>query len=360
MYNTSTCIATVVVLIISFAHAGAARDQIRIVGSSTVYPFSTTVAERFGKRTHFKVPIVESTGSGGGMKLFCSGVGVEYPDITNASRRIKRREMNTCIRNGITDVVEIKIGYDGIVFAHAKTAPPMQMTRTQIFLALAKQIPKDNKLVDNPYRCWQDIDPGLLATRIKILGPPPTSGTRDALVELVMDVGCKGFPEFLTLSAKNIQRFHAACQMFRTDGAFIEAGENDNLIVQKLIANPKAFGILGFSSLAQNTDKLQAMVIDSQAPTSYNISDGHYPVARPLYFYVKKAHVGIIPGLKEYVAEFTSEQAWSQDGYLVNKGLIPLPDTERNAMREGTLSNLSFSGWPGPDGLALLPNRLRE
>ncbi len=325
----------------SVAHAWFARDQIRIVGSSTVYPFATTVAERFGKSTHFKVPIVESTGSGGGIKLFCSGVGVEYPDITNTSRRITRNEMDSCIRNGITDVVEVKIGYDGIVLAHAKASPTMQVTRMQIFLALARKIPKDGRLVENPYRTWQDIDASLLSTRIEVLGPPPTSGTRDAFLDLVMDVSCKGFPEFLVLRAQDPKKFRAVCQMIRTDGAFIEAGENDNLIVQKLIANPTAFGIFGFSALDQNTDKLQGVFVDAQQPTFQNIADGRYPVTRPLYFYVKKAHVGIVPGLKEYIAEFTREQASGQDGYLADKGLIPLPEEER--LREGNGQMMNFS-----------------
>ena len=320
--------AAAVLFTSSTSTAWLARDQIRIVGSSTVYPFATTVAERFGKRTHFKVPIVESTGSGGGIKLFCSGVGIEYPDITNSSRRITKKEMDSCLRNGITDVVEVKIGYDGIVLAHAKAAPTMHVTRMQIFLALARTVPKAGNLVANPYRTWEDIDAGLLATSIEVLGPPPTSGTRDAFLDLVMDVGCQGFPEF------SRDKKRADCHRIRKDGAFIEAGENDNLIIQKLIANPAAFGILGFSALDQNTDKLQGVCVDAQPPTFQNIADGRYPITRPLYFYVKKAHVGIVPGLTEYIAEFTREQASGQDGYLAEKGLIPLPEKER--MREGT------------------------
>ena len=327
------------ILTASTARAWLVRDQIRIVGSSTVYPFATIVAERFGKNTHFKVPIVEATGSGGGIKLFCSGVGVEYPDITNTSRRITRNERDACLRNGITDVVEVKIGYDGIVLAHARVASPMQVTRMQIFLALAKQVPKDGKLVNNPYKTWQDIDAGLMATRIEVLGPPPTSGTREAFLDLVMGVGCQGVPEFLALRETDPN----ACQMLRTDGAFIEAGESDSLIVQKLIANPTAFGIFGFSALDQNTDKLQGVLIDAQPPTFQNIADGRYPVTRPLYFYVKKAHVGIIPGLTEYMTEFTREQTWGQDGYLADKGLIPLPEEERIRIREDTGHLISLS-----------------
>ncbi len=329
--------------VFSVAHAWFARDQIRIVGSSTVYPFATTVAERFGKSTHFKVPIVESTGSGGGIKLFCSGVGVEYPDITNTSRRLTRNEMNACLRNGIRDVVEVKIGYDGIVLAHAKVSQIINVTRMQIFLALAQQVPQDGRLVENPYRTWQDIDAGLVSNKIEVLGPPPTSGTRDAFLDLVMDVGCKEFPEFLALRAQDIKnKSRAVCQMIRTDGAFIEAGENDNLIVQKLIANPKAFGIFGFSALDQNTDKLQGVFVDAQPPTFQNIADGRYPVTRPLFFYVKKAHVGIVPGLKEYIAEFTREQACGWDGYLADKGLIPLSEDERLLEKKGHMINFSL------------------
>lgn len=326
--------AAAVVLATGVAHAQSARDQIRIVGSSTVYPFATTVAEQFGKSTRFRTPVVESTGSGGGLKLFCAGVGTEYPDITNASRRIKKSEVDVCTRNGVTDIVEVKIGYDGIVLAHAKASPPLQLTRTQIFLALAKQVPREGRLVDNFHQTWQDIDTNLPATRVEVLGPPLTSGTRDAFIELVMEVGCKGFPEFMALKTEDPRRFQAACQMLREDGAFIEVGENDNLIVQKLVANPKAFGIFGFSFLNQNTDRLQGVIVDGQTPTSDDIADSRYALSRPLYLYVKKAHIGLVPSLREYIAEFTSEKAWGRDGYLVDKALIPLPEAERKTMHE--------------------------
>ena len=320
-----------------------ARDQIRIVGSSTVYPFSTTVAEQFGKTSGFKTPIVESTGSGGGLKLFCSGVGVEFPDIANSSRRIKASEVEACAKTGVQDITEVKIGYDGIVVANSKAAPRVNLTRQQIFLALAKQVPQGGKLVDNPYKTWSQIDPSLPAEKIEVLGPPPTSGTRDAFVELVMEEACGKFPEITAL--KDDKAAHkAACQSVREDGGYVEAGENDNLIVQKLAANPKAFGIFGYSFLDQNADKLQGSLVDGVEPTFENIADSKYPVSRPLFFYVKKAHVGVIPGLKEFVAEFASDKAWGTEGYLSAKGLIPMPDKERKeaSASANALNNLKM------------------
>ena len=307
--------------------AQANRDYIAIVGSSTVYPFATTVAEQFGKTSQFKTPKIESTGSGGGLKLFCAGVGVEHPDITNASRAIKKSEQEQCAANGVTDVIEVKIGYDGIVIANDKSAPVMKLTRRDIYLALAKDVPgADNKLVPNPNKTWKDVNPELPAVAIEVLGPPPTSGTRDAFVELVMDSGAKTFDFLAALEKKE---FRAASRTIREDGAYVEAGENDNLIVQKLQANPDAFGIFGFSFLDQNSDVIQGSMIEGQAPTFDNIAAGNYPVSRPLFFYVKKAHVGTIPGIPEYLAEFTSEKAWGPGGYLADKGMIPMPDAER-------------------------------
>jgi phosphate transport system substrate-binding protein len=312
------------------AAAQAARDYISIVGSSTVYPFATVVAEQFGRgSTRFKAPKIESTGSGGGIQLFCNGVGIEHPDIANSSRRIHARELETCARNGVTEVVEVKIGYDGIVLANSNAAPKYALTREQIFLALAKQVPDpagSGRLVANPYRRWSDIDPSLSAVNIEVLGPPPTSGTRDAFVELVMDVGCATLPAIAALEGAAHQ---TACQTMREDGAFIEAGENDNLIVQKLESNPRALGIFGYSFLEQNQDKVHGSAIDGITPEFEAIADGSYPVARPLYFYVKKAHVGVIPGIAEYLREFTGEAASGEFGYLTDRGLIPLPEAER-------------------------------
>ncbi len=316
------------------ADAQAGRDYVYIVGSSTVYPFSTVVAERFGRGGSFKTPKVESTGTGGGMKLFCDGIGVDYPDISNASRAIKGSEIESCARNGVTEIIEVKIGYDGIVVANAAAAEPVSLSRRAIFLALAKQVPgdEDGKLVANPYQRWNQIDPSLPDAKIEVLGPPPTSGTRDAFVELGMEGGCQAFPWIKALKDSDENRYKSICHTVREDGAYVEAGENDNLIVQKLEANPDAFGIFGFSFLDQNGEKVQGAAIDGAEPTFDAIADGSYPVSRPLYFYAKKAHVDVIPGLRGFLREFTSERAWGEDGYLTYRGLIPLPDEERRAV----------------------------
>ena len=316
----------------SAAHAQSARDYISIVGSSTVYPFSTTVAEHFGKaNSKFKTPKVESTGTGGGLKLFCGGVGVQYPDMTNASRQIKSSEVENCAKNGVKEIVEVKIGYDGIVVASSKKTKPMPLTRTDLWLALAKEVPEPGtgKLMANPFKTWKDVNPELPAQKIEVLGPPPTSGTRDAFVELVMDEGCKDFPAIQALEKSDKKQAKAACGAIREDGAYIEAGENDNLIVNKLVSNLNALGIFGFSFLEENLDKIQGETIDGVPPNFENIASGKYPVSRPLFFYVKKAHVAVIPGMKEYIAEFTSEKAAGNEGYLADKGLIPLPPAER-------------------------------
>ncbi len=315
--------------------ADAARDYVSIVGSSTVYPFSTVVAEQFGKSTTFKTPKIESTGTGGGFKLFCGGVGVAHPDITNASRRIKTSEFDACSANGVSDIVEVKVGYDGIVVANSKKAPLAKMTRKELFLALAKQVPDPagaQKVVPNPYKTWKEINPALPAEKIEVLGPPPTSGTRDAFVELVMEHGAESYDWIKALKKSDEKQFKAISQTVREDGAYIEAGENDNLIVQKLEANPKAMGIFGFSFLDQNADKIQGAVVEGVAPAFEAIASGKYPVSRPLFFYVKKAHIGTIPGIREFLKEFSSEKAWGPDGYLADKGLIPMPDAERKQM----------------------------
>ena len=321
---------------VAFSGAAQARDQIRIVGSSTVFPFATAVAEQFGKTTKFKTPVIESTGSGGGLKLFCAGVGTSHPDITNASRRIKVSEVELCAKNGVTEITEVKLGFDGIVIANSKKGPKTGLTLRQLFLALAKQVPADadgSKLIDNPYRKWSDIDKALPDTKIEVLGPPPTSGTRDAFVELAMEGGCKTFPAIKAIAKSQKDKYKAVCHSIREDGAFVEAGENDNLIVQKLDANPNAYGVFGYSFLDQNADTMQGSVVNGVAPTFENISDGKYKISRSLYFYVKKAHAGVIPGMKEYVTAFTSEKAFGPDGYLVDKGLIPLSDEDRKRIR---------------------------
>ena len=313
--------------------AQSARDYISIVGSSTVYPFATVVAEQFGKTSRYKTPKIESTGSGGGLKLFCAGVGVEHPDITNASRRIKESELENCRQNGVSEIVEVKIGYDGIVLANSRKTEPMKLTRKDVFLALAKNVPDPKggeHVVPNGYKTWNDVNPSLPNIKIEVLGPPPTSGTRDAFVELVMEAGAKSYP---WIKAKDKKAFREIAHTLREDGAYIEAGENDNLIVQKLDANPKALGIFGFSFLDQNTDKIQGSFVDGVRPTFEAIASGEYPVSRPLFFYVKKAHVGVIPGMEGYLNEFTSEKAWGPEGYLADKGLIPMPHAERMKYR---------------------------
>jgi phosphate transport system substrate-binding protein len=312
--------------------AMAARDYISIVGSSTVYPFATVVAEQFGKTTGSKTPKIESTGSGGGFKLFCSGVGVDFPDITNASRAIKSSEMKTCEKNGVKDIVEVKIGYDGIVLANSKTVAPLELTRKDIFMALAKEVPdpaNPDKFIENPYTTWKEVNSALPATKIEVLGPPPTSGTRDAFVELAMESGCEAFDSIKALKKSDSKAYKKVCHTVREDGGYIEAGENDNLIVQKLQANPAAVGIFGFSFLDQNSDVIQGSLIEGVAPTFEAIAEGNYPVSRPLFFYVKKAHVDVIPGMKGYLAEFTSDKAWGEEGYLADKGMIPMPAKER-------------------------------
>ncbi len=341
-----TLIGLAAVAVVSAATTGAAyaRDQIRVVGSSTVFPFSTVVAEEFGKTSKFKTPIVESTGTGGGMKLFCAGAGVQHPDITNASRRIKKSELEGCNANGVAPI-EVKIGFDGIVVANTKQAKPMNLTLKQLFLALGKQVPdKSGKLVPNPYKLWSDVDPSLPKTKIEVMGPPPTSGTRDAFNELAMEGGCKTFPKLAEMKKADEKKYEAICRGVREDGAYIEGGENDNLIVQKLVANPNLIGVFGYSFLEENADKIQGGTIDGVAPDYDDISSGKYPVSRSLYFYVKKQHVGAVPGIKEYVAEFVSDKAVGPNGYAADKGLIALPDADRKAVRDKVLTWTPMTG----------------
>lgn len=346
MKNLFAVTAVAAITITAMAGAAEARDQIRIVGSSTVYPFSTTVAEQFGKTSSFKTPVVESTGSGGGLKLFCAGVGVDHPDITNASRAIKKSEIEKCHKNGVTGITEVKIGYDGIVLANSKSSEQMEISRRQLYLALAKDVPNgDGKLQPNPNKMWSDVDPSLPNVKIEVLGPPPTSGTRDAFAELALEGGCKTFDWIKQIKAdskaakkagdkalaKELKsKYKGICHGIREDGAYVEAGENDVLIIRKLEENPKAFGVFGFSFLDQNADRVQGSLIEGKDPSFENIADGAYPISRPLFFYVKNAHADSIPGIREYVAEFSSDKAWGENGYLSDKGLIPMPEEERN------------------------------
>lgn len=328
----ASAVATLIVSGSALAQAG--RDYVYVVGSSTVYPFSTVVAERFGRGSEFKTPKVESTGSGGGLKLFCDGVGVDYPDVANSSRAIKQSEIDTCVANGVADIIEVKIGYDGIVIANALESAEVNLTRRAIFLALAKEVPgeRDGELIRNPYTHWNQVDPALPAMEIEVLGPPPTSGTRDAFVELGLETGCQTIPWIKALKSEDGDRFKAICHTVREDGVYVEAGENDNLIVQKLEANPDAFGIFGFSFLDQNAEKVKGAAVDGTEPTFDAIADGQYAISRALYFYAKKAHVDVIPGFRGFLREFTSERAWGEEGYLSDRGLIPMPDAERRAI----------------------------
>lgn len=328
----ATAAALIAAAGLSCTQLAMARDYISIVGSSTVYPFSTVVAERLGKTAGISTPTVESTGTGGGMKLFCNGVGPATADITNASRRMKASEFEQCQSNGVTEIIEVLVGYDGIVVANSQQQDVMDISRREIFLALAKEVPDPNgssTLVANPYKTWNEINPELPAKKIEVLGPPPTSGTRDAFVELAMEGGCESFPFFAALKKTDEDRFKALCHTIREDGAYIETGENDNLIVQKLEKNPNSFGIFGFSFLDQNSDKVHGSLIEGHEPTFESIADKSYSVSRPLYFYAKKAHIGVVPGIQEYINEFTSEKAWGDDGYLAEKGMIPLAEAAR-------------------------------
>jgi phosphate transport system substrate-binding protein len=334
--NMRVIIAGAVALVLGgAAQAEAGRDYINIVGSSTVYPFTTVVAERLGKGGKFKTPKVESTGTGGGIKLFCSGVGVQYPDVANASRAMKKSEFEACQKAGVKDIVEVKIGYDGIVVAQSKKSnDKLELTRKELYLALAKRVPDPAQpdggtLVENPYKTWNEINPKFPKTKIEVLGPPPTSGTRDAFAELALEGGCAQIPWIKAKKETDDAWFKNVCMTVREDGAYIEAGENDNLIVQKLEANPTAVGVFGFSFLDQNADRLKTAPVDGVEPGYETIAAGEYPISRPLFFYVKKAHVGVIPGLEAFVVEFTSEKAFGAEGYLTEKGLIPLPDDER-------------------------------
>ena len=338
--------AAAVAGLVAFAGtASAQRDQIRIVGSSTVYPFTTAVAEQFGKSGAGKTPVVESTGTGGGFKLFCAGVGVGHPDVTNASRRIKKSEFEDCNKNGATGIIEIKIGFDGITITQSKAGAPLKLTMAQVFLALADQVPgADGKLVANPNKNWSDIDKSLPNIKIEVLGPPPTSGTRDAFHELFMEVGAAQIPALLELKKADAKAFEKAWKSLRRDGAYVEAGENDNVIVAKLEANKNAFGVFGYSFLEENTAKLRGVAIEGVEPSFEAINSGKYKGSRPLFIYVKKQHIGVIPGLDKFIAEYVADKAIGKEGYLSRKGLVPLPAADADAVRKAALAQAELSG----------------
>jgi phosphate transport system substrate-binding protein len=318
-----------------------ARDQIRIVGSSTVYPFAAAVAEQFSKSTGMKAPILEATGTGGGMKLFCAGVGEDKPDFVNASRRIKRAEMEFCQKNGVNDITEFRLGFDGLTFADSAKGPDVKFTRKQLFLGLAKQVPdKDGKLIDNPYKMWNEIDPSLPAEKIEVYGPPPTSGTRDSFAELILKKGAQEFEKIAALEATDLPAFEAIWKNYRADGPYIEVGENDNVIITKLDQNPKAFGIFGFSFLQENKGKVKAAAIEGDLPTYESIANGNYKGSRVLFIYAKKDHLGLAPGMVEYLTEFTSQEAIGKEGYLLDKGLVGLDECDVKAGQAAVLN------WP--------------
>lgn len=334
---------TITILLISVISAVQAswRNTISVVGSSTVFPFITVVAERFGKSTKFPTPKVESTGTGGGIKLFCSGVDIDTPDMTNASRRMKPTELGTCISNGVTDVVEVLVGFDGIVFSNAIEAPTIEITTREIYLALAAEVPENKDsttLIRNPYSKWSEINPELPDTEITVYGPPPTSGTRDAFVELIMEAGCAQYSFIAALADVNEDKFKQLCHSLRDDGRYIDSGENDNLIVRKLTTNKDAFGVFGFSFLDQNTDSLKGTRINGALPTFEEIADGSYPISRPLYVYVKSAHVDNVPGMKEFLEELISDASMGEEGYLADRGLIPLKPDVRRTVRNAVIN----------------------
>lgn len=334
--------STLAVLALS-AGVAAARDQIRIVGSSTVFPYTQAVAEEFANQGG-AAPVVESTGTGGGMKVFCAGVGADHPDITGASRAMKKSEHELCATNGVTDITEALIGYDGLAIAMSSAnAADIDLSLTQIYLALAAKVPMDGALVDNPYKMWSDIDAALPAAPILAYGPPPTSGTRDAFVELAMHAGCEATDFAKALKEAGDKDAYAKfleedCSRMRQDGAFVEAGENDNLIVQRLEADPSAVGIFGYSFLYENLDKLKPVKVGGVAPDLDTIASFDYPISRPLFFYVKNAHRGVIPGLNEFIAAYASDDAMGAGGYLSERGLVVLSD-EKLAEVQDALNN---------------------
>ena len=322
---------------VAISSAAEARDQIRIVGSSTVYPFVTVAAEKFGKGGKFKTPIVESTGTGGGFKLFCAGTGTDTPDITNASRRIKPEELVNCYKNNAKEISEIKLGYDGIVIANSVKSAKFNLSLKDIYLALGKKVPSPKnpkKLVDNPYKTWNEVNSQLPKQKIEVYGPPPTSGTRDSFAELVMEGGCHSL-EAMKIQYADANERKKACRAVREDGAFIEAGENDNLIVQKLKTNPTALGIFGYSFLEENKSIVKAAAVSGVLPNHDTIADGTYIISRPLYIYVKRAAIAKVKGIKEFLTEITSDAAAAPLGYLEGRGLIPLPEKELKEVQKG-------------------------
>ncbi|GAW34950.1 phosphate-binding protein PstS precursor [Roseovarius sp. A-2] len=309
------------------AGVAQARDEIRVVGSSTVFPYSQAAAENFANVTGAPSPIVESTGTGGGMKIFCGGIGEAHADLTGASRAMKASEYELCKENGVTDITEVQIGSDGLSIAVSRDSEhDWDMTKTQVYLGLAAEVPIDGEMVANPYMKWSDVDSSLPDEEILAYGPPPTSGTRDAFVELAIVEGCMELP---MIADKGEDWAEENCARLRQDGPFVEAGENDNLIVQRLQADANAVGIFGYSFLYENQDTLKAVAIGGVTPSFDTIESGEYGISRPLFFYVKNAHRGVIPNLQEFIEEYTTEDAMGPGGYLSERGMVPLGDEKR-------------------------------
>ncbi len=330
------------------APAMAGRDHIKIVGSSTVYPYSQAVAEEFAKTTGKKAPVLESTGTGGGMKIFCKGIGEQHPDITGASRAMKKSEWELCQKNGVNDITEVQIGFDGLSVALSRKGSDFNLTKEQLYLALSAEVPVDGKLVKNPYKMWNEIDKALPATKITVYGPPPTSGTRDAFVELAMHKGCASLAYFKDQKAKLDKKAYgnlikAKCTPMRQDGPFIEAGENDNLIVQRLDSDKNALGIFGYSFLFENLDKLKAVKVKGVEPSFETIASGEYGISRPLFFYIKNAHRKVIPGMEDFIAAYVSDDAMGPDGYLKERGLVALGDGPRSKIQNAATGSMGMT-----------------
>jgi len=343
-----TCAIALASTSILLAGAAEARDQIRIVGSSTVFPYTQAVSEQFANSTEFPAPVVESTGTGGGMQIFCAGVGADHPDITGASRAMKKSEYELCQANGVTDVTEVLIGYDGLSIAVSRQSDAdWKLTEKDLFTALAAQVPVDGEIKDNPYKKWSEINPDLPDVAITVFGPPPTSGTRDAFVELTMHDGCNAYEMMAAMKKSDEDKWEQICSRMRSDGPFIEAGENDNLIVQRIEADPNSLGIFGYSFLYENEDKLKAVAVNGVEPSFDTIASGEYDIARPLYFYIKNAHRNAIPGLQAFIEEYVSEDALGPDGYLKERGLTSLSDEKREQTTDEAVNGTSMQAPKG-------------
>ena len=334
-------------LIAMSATVASARDQLQIAGSSTVLPYATIVAEAFGEQGTFKTPVVEGGGSGAGRAALCKGVGEDTIDVANSSSKIKQSDIDTCTKNGVTDIMEIRIGYDGIVFASDIAGPDFALTDAQMFSAVSAQVVKDGALVANTAKTWADVDAALPAQDILTLVPGSKHGTREVFNQKVLEVGCKAtgaYDLFLAASAGADDKAKAAdaakaCDSTRTDGAAVEIDGDYTETLSRLSANKNAVGVFGLSFYENNTDKLKVATMDGILPSTATIADGTYPVSRPLFMYVKKQHIGVIPGLQEYLDFFVSDDMVGPEGKLVEYGLVSDPElaATQAAVKAGTL-----------------------